>query len=92
MAIDYYGVFSINRVHGPLKYRFLFADMGREDLYYMLSKVKVDELQEYYGEAKFASFMPFQSDMYYYMEKAITDHWEKYTIVRGSFIEKYVLR
>lgn len=39
LAIDYYGIYSINRLYGPLRYRLLFSDQSYEDIYFTFSKV-----------------------------------------------------
>jgi hypothetical protein len=60
LAVDFYGVIALNRVYGPLKYRFLFSEQKSEDIYYFLSKIDFNQLVSLFGDVSYVSLIPFQ--------------------------------
>lgn len=59
LAIDYYGIYGINRIFGPLKYRFLFSELKLEQTYEYLTRMDYDDLSEDFGKISYISFIPF---------------------------------
>jgi hypothetical protein len=63
LAIDYYNIFAINRVYGPQKYRFLFSELKKEQIYNYLTKVDYDDLSREFGPISFMAFLPFKDSI-----------------------------
>ena len=59
LALDYYNVFAINRVYGPLKYRFLFSEIEKEHIYDYLAKMDYKDLSREFGPISYMAFLPF---------------------------------